>query len=143
YHRWSELFGDRQLIGLGLLMRRIAEVENDEARYALATVFSDFLRYQNLLCRYDTYALKCQDIFAVHGFPVALLACENSPLGIPKVGSGPFVHFVAKYLKAKRYAKDPYETHYEGRRKTVVPIAGESIEAPLMDSEPRADVQGA
>lgn len=143
YHHWSELFSDRQLLGLGLLMRRIAEVENDEARYALATVFSDFLRYQNLLCRYDTYALKCQDIFAVHGFPVALLACENSLLGIPNVGSGSFVHFVAKYLKAKRYAKSPYETHYEGRRKIVVPIAGESIEAPLVDSEPSADVQGA
>lgn len=143
YHRWSELFSDRQLLGLGLLMRRIAEVENDEARYALATVFSDFLRYQNLLCRYDTYALKCQDIFAVHGFPVALLACENSLLGIPKVGSGSFMHFVAKYLKAKQYAKSPYETHVEGRRKTVVPIAGESIEVPLVGSEPRADVQGA
>lgn len=143
YHRWSELFSDRQLLGLGLLMRRIAEVENDESRYALATVFSDFLRYQNLLCRYDTYALKCQDIFAVHGFPVALLACENSLLGIPKVGSGSFVHFVAKYLKAKQYAKSPHETCYNGRRKTVVPIAGESIEAPLVDSEPYAEVQGA
>ena len=136
YHRWNELFSDRQLLGLGLLRRRIADVENDETRYALATVFSDFLRYQNLLCRYDTYALKCQDIFAVHGFPVALLACENSLLGAPKVGSGSFVHFVAKYLKAKRYAKAPYETRHVGRRKVVVPIAGESIEAPLVDSEP-------
>lgn len=143
YHRWSELFSDRQLLGLGLLMRRIGEVENDEARYALATVFSDFLRYQNLLCRYDTYALKCQDIFAVHGFPVALLACENSLLGIPGVGSGSFVHFVAKYVKAKEYAKRPYETDYAGRRKVVVPTAGESIEAPLTECEPTAEVQGA
>ncbi|TDQ54793.1 DNA methylase [Actinorugispora endophytica] len=143
YHRWSELFSDRQLLGLGLLMRRIADVENDEARYALATVFSDFLRYQNLLCRYDTYALKCQDIFAVHGFPVALLACENSLLGIPKVGSGSFVHFVAKYVKAKQYAKSPHETRYEGRRKIIVPIPGESIEAPLEASEPSAETQGA
>lgn len=143
YKRWNELFSDRQLLGLGVLMRRIGEVENEEIRYALATVFSDFLRYQNLLCRYDTYALKCQDIFAVHGFPVALLACENSLLGIPKVGSGSFVHFVAKYIKAKEYAKHPYETNYIGKRKHVVPIAGESIEAPLVKSEPSADVQEA
>ncbi|MFE0873339.1 hypothetical protein ACFW4X_00390 [Streptomyces smyrnaeus] len=143
YKHWRELFNDRQLLGLGLLMRRIGEVENDEARYALATVFSDFLRYQNLLCRYDTYALKCQDIFAVHGFPVALLACENSLLGVPKVGSGSFVHFVAKYVKAKEYAKHPYETAYVGKRKNVVPIVGESIEAPLVDAEPSAAVQGA
>lgn len=143
YKYWRELFSNRQLLGLGLLMRRIGEVDNDETRYALATVFSDFLRYQNQLCRYDTYALKCQDIFAVHGFPVALLACENSLLGIPKIGSGSFVHFVAKYVKAKEYAKHPYETDYVGKRKKVVPIAGESIETPLMGSEPTAEVQGA
>ena len=143
YQRWSELFSDRQLLGLGLLMRRITKVQNSESRYALATVFSDFLRYQNLLCRYDTYALKCQDIFAVHGFPVALLACENNLLGIPKVGSGAFVHFLAKYVKAKRYAKYPYETRYNGRRKTVVSIPGESIEVPLTDSEPSTEVQAA
>lgn len=143
YRRWREIFSDRQLLGLGLLMRRISEVENDEVRYALATVFSDFLRYQNLLCRYDTYALKCQDIFAVHGFPVALLACENSLLGTPRIGSGSFVHFVAKYVKAKEYAKRTYETHYVGKRKHVVPTGSESIEVPLTRSEPTAESQQA
>jgi adenine-specific DNA methylase len=137
------LFSDRQLLGLGLLLKRISSVNNDEVRLALATVFSDFLRYQNLLCRYDTYALKCQDIFAVHGFPVALLACENNLLGIPKVGSGSFVHFVAKYLKAKQYAQHPYETTYVGKRKIIHPIKGESIEVSLVDSEPSSDRQAA
>ena len=37
-----------------------------------------------MLCRYDTYALKCQDIFSVHGFPVGLVQCENNLLGFPK-----------------------------------------------------------
>jgi len=143
YKRWSELFSDRQLLGLGTLMNRIAEVRDTEARYALATVFSDFLRYQNLLCRYDTYALKCQDIFAVHGFPVALLACENNILGIPKVGSGSFVHFIAKYVKAKEYAKHPYEVLYQGKKKIIHSVEGESIETPLVDSEPGARPQGA
>ena len=142
YHGWHELFSDRQLLGLGLLMKRITDVTNDGIRFALATVFSDFLRYQNLLCRYDTYALKCQDIFAVHGFPVALLACENNLLGIPKVGSGSFVHFVAKYLKAKQYAQHPYETTYVGKRKIVQPVEGESIEASLVDGEPSSERQG-
>ncbi|MGY2091095.1 hypothetical protein [Nocardia gipuzkoensis] len=142
YRKWNELFSDRQLLGLGTLMKRISEVPSDEVRHALATVFSDFLRYQNLLCRYDTYALKCQDIFAVHGFPVALLACENNLLGIPKVGSGSFVHFVAKYVKAKQYAKHPYEIVYDGKRKVVHPVDGESIETPLVESEPAGRPQG-
>lgn len=138
YRYWCELFTDRQLLGLGLMMERIAEVRDREVRFALSTVFSDFLRYQNTLCRYDTYALKCQDIFAVHGFPVALMACENSLLGIPKVGSGAFVHFVAKYLKAKEYAKHPYETSYASGRKVLVPIANETIERPLVGAQPSA-----
>lgn len=141
YRRWAEMFSDRQLLGLGTLAARIAQVPDAEVRYALATVFSDFLRYQNLLCRYDTYALKCQDVFAVHGFPVALLACENSLLGIPKVGAGSFVHFVAKYAKAKQYAQSPYEVVYEGKRKRVYPVAGESIETLLTDAEPLARPQ--
>lgn len=135
YRRWSELFTDRQRLGLGLLMNRIMEVSDGPTRHALATVFSDFLRYQNLLCRYDTYALKCQDVFAVHGFPVALLACENNLLGVPRIGSGSFVHFVEKYIKAKEYAKHPYETGTERRRKAVIMTLGERIETPLASTE--------
>lgn len=143
YHRYREMFGERQLLTLGLLLREISDVREPRIRHALATVFSDFLRYQNLLCRYDTYALKCQDIFAVHGFPVALLACENNVLGIPKVGSGSFVHFVAKYAKAKAYAKEPFETQRNGSGKKLIYTAPEQIEAPLLDEQPSSGVSGA
>lgn len=129
YSRYREMFTPRQLLGLGTLLKRIKRVVPDEIRHALLTVFSDFLRYQNLLCRYDTYALKCQDIFSVHGFPVGLVQCENSLLGIPKVGSGAFRHFVEKYLRAKQYCTTPFETMQSGTRKYVVPIEGERIEA--------------
>ena len=79
-------------------------------------VVSDFLRYQNMLARYDTYALKCQDIFSVHGFPVGLVQCENNLLGIPKVGSGAFRHFIEKYRRAKLYCEQPFETMQRGSR---------------------------
>ena len=81
YRRYREMFTERQLLGLGLLLRRISQVDNSPVRHALLTVFSDFLRYQNMLCRYDTYALKCQDIFSVHGFPVGLVQCEEQSSG--------------------------------------------------------------
>lgn len=138
YTRFREMFNSRQLLGLGLLMKRIRQVEDGEVRHALLTVFSDFLRYQNMLCRYDTYALKCQDIFSVHGFPVGLVQCENNLLGIPKVGSGAFRHFVEKYLRAKDYCLNPFETWFEGKKKTVIPIAGERIEVKFTKSFPRS-----
>jgi adenine-specific DNA methylase len=109
-HRWGyqtyrQLFGPRQLLGLEALATAIAEIKNEVVRQALLTVFSDTLRYQNMLCRYDSYALKIVDIFSIHGFPVSLIQCENSLLGIPKVGSGSFRHFVKKYDRAKVYCE--------------------------------------
>lgn len=137
YSRFREMFNERQLLGLGLLLRRIMEEQESEIRHALLTVFSDFLRYQNMLCRYDTYALKCQDIFSVHGYPVGLVQCENSLLGIPRVGSGSFRHFAEKYLRAKQYCLAPFETRTKGSRKEIVPIHGERIEAKFLEYFPR------
>ena len=93
YARYRDLFNPRQLLGLELSCRMIHEVEDERIRRALATNLSDLLRYQNMLCRYDTTALKALDIFSVHGFPVGLVQCESNFLGISgraesNVGSG-------------------------------------------------------
>ncbi len=147
-HRWGyklfrEMFNERQLLGLGLLLKRISAVENTPVRHALLTVFSDFLRYQNMLARYDTYALKCQDIFSVHGFPVGLVQCENNLIGIPKIGAGAFRHFIEKYRRAKDYCRQPFETRQKGRRKELVPILGESIMAEQVTRFPKANAREA
>lgn len=136
YRRYREMFNDRQLLGLGLLLRRIKAIDDPEIRHALLTVFSDSLRYQNMLCRYDTYALKCQDIFSVHGFPVGLIQCENNLLGVPRIGSGSFRNFVEKYRRAKEYCVAPFETRHIGKRKETVPIIGEHIGADYTDAFP-------
>lgn len=132
YRRWSDLFNSRQLLGLELLARRIAEVDSTTVREALATNFSDLLRYQNMLCRYDTRALKSLDVFSVHGFPVGLIQCESNLLGIRggrggNVGSGGWSNMVAKFLQAKRYCERPFEMRYEGSRRVKVPVPGEWI----------------
>ena len=129
YHRYREMFNDRQLLVIGTLAKELAGIENQRVRYALLTVLSDILRYNNMLCRYDTYALKCQDIFSVHGFPVGLVQCENNVLGIPGVGSGGFRHFVEKYLRAVEYCRRPFETRVKGRKKELVYPVGETIGA--------------
>jgi adenine-specific DNA methylase len=133
YRRYREMFNERQLAGLGVLMTRIKRVENVEVRHALATVFSDCLRYQNMLCRYDEYALKCQDIFAVHGFPVGLIQCENNVIGLPGIGAGGFRHFIEKYDRAKAYCEAPFETIKTGTKKKLVPTEREKIEATLVE----------
>lgn len=147
-HRWGyklyrELFNTRQLLGLETLATAIWSIEDERVRNALLTVFSDTLRYQNMVCRYDTYALKIIDIFSVHGFPVSLIQCENSLLGTPGIGSGGFRHFVEKYDRAKAYCERPFETLYNGRSKKTIYLRGERIRARLVSefphpAEPRA-----
>ncbi len=101
-------------------------------RHALATNLSDLLRYQNMLCRYDTWALKSLDIFSVHGFPVGLVQCESNLLGIANgnganVGSGGWTNIISKYAKAKRYCDAPFEVRQQGSRKIQVAVEGEWI----------------
>ncbi|TRO79685.1 DUF1156 domain-containing protein [Trichloromonas acetexigens] len=132
YRRYSEMFNNRQLLGLELSGRLIAAEQDDRVKNALVTNLSDLLRYQNMLCRYDTMALKSLDIFSVHGFPVGLVQCESNLLGIANgggvsVGSGGWSNILEKYLKAKTYCDFPFETRIEGSRKVQVPIAGEWI----------------
>jgi adenine-specific DNA methylase len=109
YQRWSDLFGPRQRYGLAVLAQEVAREPDAALRAALQTVFSDMLRYQNALVRYDRQALKPTDVFAVHGFPVPRVSCEVSLLGTAGRGSGGFRNVLAKYVRAKRWCQKPYE----------------------------------
>ncbi len=133
YKRYREMFNGRQLLGLELSARIISRMDNERVRNAMATNLSDLLRYQNMLCRYDTMALKSLDIFSVHGFPVGLVQCESNLLGIidPNrqscVGSGGWANIIEKFRKAKEYCDSPFEIRHRGTRKEIVPIQGEWI----------------
>lgn len=133
YTRYREMFNERQLLGLELSARMISRTPDGRVRNALATNFSDLSRYQNMLCRYDSVALKSLDIFSVHGFPAGLIQCESNLLGIMDerkkipVGSGGWANIIEKFRKAKAYCDEPFEIRYRGKKKEVVPIRGEWI----------------
>lgn len=133
YERYREMFNARQLLGLEISCRFIAEVNDRKVRRALATNLSDLLRYQNMLCRYDPMALKSLDIFSVHGFPVGQIQCESNLLGIPglgrqtTIGSGGWLNISDKFAKAKAFCSLPFEFRHTDRRKRQVLIRGEWI----------------
>ena len=129
YTRYRQLFNPRQLPGLELSCRLIADLPDERIRAALATNLSDLLRYQNMLCRYDTMALKSLDVFSVHGFPVGLVQYESNLLGITNgaganVGSGGWSNIVQKYSKAKSCCQAPFEVRSVEKHKVRVPIDG-------------------
>jgi adenine-specific DNA methylase len=137
-HRWGykyyrEMFNSRQLLGLELSCRIIDGQTDQKIKNALATNLSDLLRYQNMLCRYDTMALKSLDIFSIHGFPVGLIQCESNLLGIPNgskkmnIGSGGWSNVIDKFIKAKSYCDSPFEILHLGGRKRTIYTKGEWI----------------
>jgi adenine-specific DNA methylase len=133
YRRYREMFNARQVLGLGVLAEKIAATSCERVRHALATNLSDLLRYQNMLCRYDSRSLKSLDVFSVHGFPVGLIQAESNLLGIQdpstgkNVGSGGWSKVVEKLSRAKAYCDEPFEIRYDGKRKQVVSVPGEWI----------------
>lgn len=132
YKRFCELFNSRQLLALETAASFIAQIEDQRLRCAFATNFSDLLRYQNMLCRYDTMALKSLDIFSIHGFPVGYVQVESNFLGIRKdnglpVGSGGWINIIEKFSKAKQYCTSPFEVVFQGKRKKTIEIKGEWI----------------
>jgi hypothetical protein len=132
YKKYREMFNIRQLLGLELSCQEIDKEANKRIRSALATNLSDLLRYQNMLCRYDSMALKSLDVFSVHGFPVGLVQCESNLLGISNedgaiVGSGGWINIIDKYAKAKSYCDRPFEIRYQRERKTLVHFPEEWI----------------
>jgi adenine-specific DNA methylase len=135
-HRWGyssyrEMFNARQLLGLEGICREIHKQANAKIRRALATNLSDLLRYQNMLCRYDTMALKSLDVFSVHGFPVGNIQCESNLMGISgkasAVGSGGWLNIAEKFARAKSYCIRPFEIRHHGLRKEQVFIKNEWI----------------
>lgn len=132
YRRFNEVFNPRQLLALETTARWISMVRDPRIKRALATNFSDLIRYQNMLCRYDTMALKSLDIFSIHGFPASYVQCESNFLGIRNatgtpVGSGGWINITEKYAKAKRFCTAPFEVAFTGKKKTTIPIQGEWI----------------
>jgi adenine-specific DNA methylase len=134
YTKYKELFNPRQLLGLETSCRYISGIKDRRIRNALATNLSDLLRYQNMLCRYDTTVLKSLDVFSIHGFPVSLMQCESNILGIKNgdanlVGSGGWLNIAEKFIKAKTWCTAPFEikTGRSSTQKTIVPITGEWI----------------
>ena len=106
----------------------IARVKDLRLRRALATNLSDLLRYQNMLCRYDTMALKSLDIFSIHGFPVGYVRsnpiCSASGTVTAPGGVGGLGQHHRKIHKAKRYCTAPFEVAFKRARIKVVPIRG-------------------
>lgn len=110
YLNWRDFFNDRQLLCLGILLRRILQIEDKAIRNQLICLFSSTLEYNNLFCSFKgegTGAVR--PLFSHHILKPERTVLENSVWGTNK-SSGTFsTLFRSRLLKAKKYLDEPFE----------------------------------
>jgi putative DNA methylase len=110
YNNWRDFFNERQLLCLGILLKRILLIEDKAIRDQFLCLFSSTLEYNNLFCSFKgegTGAVR--PLFSHHILKPERAVLENSVWGTEK-SSGTFsTLFRSRLLKAKQYLDAPFE----------------------------------
>jgi len=108
YNYFYEMFNERQLLCLSLLLEEILKVEDENVRGFMILTFSDMVNANNMFCKYNQGARKLEPLFGHHAYWPPDMPVENNVWGT-KYGRGSFVSYFDKTLRAKRYMLHPYE----------------------------------
>jgi len=139
YEYWYELFNERQLLCLDILLRAIIELKDENVREFMITLFSSCLEFNNMFCSYKgTSRVKpgaVRHIFSHHAFVLPREPLENNLWGVNN-SSGSFSSLYRSRLRrGKEYCLAPMERLVkDGRVVQKVRIKGEKIEGQLATS---------
>ncbi len=132
YRKFSDLFNQRQLLCLGLLLQEINNIEDKRIQLWLQLAFSGMLEMNNMFCRYQQNAYKICNIFFNHAYVPISMPVENCVWGA-KLGTGTFEKTVQKILRGKRFNKKIYDLSVKklanGRYDSVQIENGDSVGA--------------
>lgn len=113
YLYWRDFFNSRQLLCLGLLLKKIQAIKSEIIRDQFLCLFSGTLEFNNLFCSFKgegTGAVR--HMFSHHILKPERTPLENSVWGTPK-SSGTFATlFKSRLLKAKNYLQTPSEIYF-------------------------------
>ena len=108
YKYFKDLFNERQLLCLGLLLKEIDEYEDEEVKFWLLLAFSGSLEMNNMFCRYQHNASKISNIFFNHAYVPIAMPIENNVWGA-KLGTGTFIKTIDKIIRGKKFNKEIYD----------------------------------
>ena len=142
YKRFTDLFNKRQLLGLGLLLKSINEVENKEAQFWLQLAFSGMLEMNNMFCRYQANAYKICNIFFNHAYVPITMPVENNVWGT-KLGTGNFLKTIEKVIRGKAFCSKIYDistVHANGKIEVEKKYSLEKVESNPVDDISQLEV---
>lgn len=132
YRFWYQMFSERQLLGLSMLLEAILRIEDSNVMEFLLLLFSGALEFNNMFCSpkgLGTGAVR--HAFAHHAFIPAKESLEANLWGVNRSSGGFSTLYRERLRRGKVYAHRPVERRLVGDRVVKVAIPGERIESGL------------
>ncbi|MBM4467717.1 MAG: DUF1156 domain-containing protein, partial [Chloroflexi bacterium] len=117
YKYWHQMFNERQLLCLGMLLDAILYISDTNIRELLVMTMSDAVNANNFFCKYNTHRSELEPLFGLHAFHVIDQPIENNVWGA-KYGRGSFVKYFDKTHRGKEYGVSPFERDGAVNRRT-------------------------
>ncbi|MEM2959938.1 MAG: hypothetical protein QW261_16675, partial [Candidatus Jordarchaeaceae archaeon] len=108
YRYWFQMFNERQLYCLSLILREILKIKEEGVREFFLAIFSDCLNANNMFTVYNAACLKLEPLFGGGYFWPRMTPVEGNVWGT-RYGRGTFTGYYRKGLKAQEYQQQPYE----------------------------------
>ena len=115
YRYFYEMFNERQLLCLSMLLREVLKIGDENLREFLLLVISNILHYNNMLSKYNPSKHHLSDLFEKHAFQPKNQPLENNVWGTV-LGTGTFSAFFRHAKKAKEYLISPYDIKIENEK---------------------------
>lgn len=125
YRLWSDMFNDRQLLCLSLLMEEILRIEDQNIRELFVCLFSGALEFNNMFASFKgegTGAVR--HMFAHHILKPERVPLEANLWGTSKSSGSFSTMFKNRILRALEYSDNPFEQRVGGAGKKNEKIYG-------------------
>ncbi len=137
YCNWKQFFNDRQLLCLGILLKRILVIKDTAIKEHFLSLFSSTLEFNNMFCTFKgegTGAVR--HMFSNHILKPEKTPLENNVWGTHKSSGAFSTLFKSRLLRAKKYLDCPFEiqrTNNNGRNATTKIVCSKSINLKVTD----------
>ena len=112
FGNWRDMFNDRQLYCLAMLLRAIDDIDDERIKEYLLLAFSDSLLFQNSFSRYNSAGRKIEGILNRNSYTPRGTYAENNVWGT-RAGRGTFTSTWDKILNGVEFAHHPVERYLE------------------------------
>jgi putative DNA methylase len=110
FDKWSEMYSERQLLCLSMLLRSIESVSDQNAKEYLLLAFSECLNFNTMMVPYQAARNHTNHLFKTNSFDPPQKSSEGNPWG-SKYGIGRFQSTYSMIKDAVEYANAPTDRY--------------------------------